>query len=68
MLKAIRFKLLACASSLLIVPSFALAQESLPFPSKTSGSKAGPTITCNAEESVPNGHRETARPRSISSS
>ena len=44
MLKAIRFKLLACASSLLIVPTIALAQESLPFPPKTSGSKAGPTI------------------------
>ena len=44
MLKAIRLKALACASSLLIVPTVALAQESLPFPPKASGSKAGPTI------------------------
>jgi arylsulfatase len=29
---------------LLIVPCMASAQESLPFPPKASGSKAGPTI------------------------
>lgn len=44
MLKAMKLKALACASSLLLVPSLASAQESLPFPPKASGSKAGPTI------------------------
>jgi arylsulfatase A-like enzyme len=57
MFKAMRLKALACASCLLIAPSLAQAQESLPFPPKASGSKAGPTIA----QSVYSPRKEVSR-------
>jgi arylsulfatase A-like enzyme len=44
MKKPTPLKALAFASSMLIFPALGSAQESLPFPPKESGSKAGPTI------------------------
>lgn len=52
-LKRARTRWLGASTALLLLSSPAAAQESLPFPSKPSGSKAGPTIAQSTYSPLP---------------
>ncbi len=51
--KLARIRLLALSTAILLLGAPATAQESLPFPPKPSGSKAGPTIAQSTYSPLP---------------
>ena len=67
-MKSAALKALAYASSLLILSGVGSAQESLPFPPKASGSKAGPTHPLTTIARTPGGDAPSKSPHSPRSS